>query len=175
VPSEPSPATPGDVWEVTGGQGVAGSNPAVPTGSQVFSNILMPHKSQQKSHLHVNWPLLKARADRAPWRPTRASAKTAEPAKPPIKGSKIAEPPPICTATPAGMRSRRLSPRASCIRQSTRPTVQPPTPVSCVTMTSQAANNLGLGSSLASELGLTQRPTGSCPTGGKPTPMIKRA
>ena len=30
-PSEPSPATSSDVWEVTGGQGVAGSNPAVPT------------------------------------------------------------------------------------------------------------------------------------------------
>src|SRR5262245_14600696 len=31
VPSEPSPATPRDAREVTGGQGVAGSNPAVPT------------------------------------------------------------------------------------------------------------------------------------------------
>jgi hypothetical protein len=31
VLSEPSPATPGDAREVTGGQGVAGSNPAVPT------------------------------------------------------------------------------------------------------------------------------------------------
>jgi hypothetical protein len=31
VPSEPSPATPGHAREVTGGQGVAGSNPAVPT------------------------------------------------------------------------------------------------------------------------------------------------
>ncbi len=31
--SEPCRATPGDTQEVTGGQGVAGSNPAVPTGS----------------------------------------------------------------------------------------------------------------------------------------------
>ena len=31
VPSEPSPATSSDAREVTGGQGVAGSNPAVPT------------------------------------------------------------------------------------------------------------------------------------------------
>jgi hypothetical protein len=46
VLSEPSPATPGDAREVTGGQGVAGSNPAVPTGSEVFSNIVMPHESQ---------------------------------------------------------------------------------------------------------------------------------
>ena len=123
VPSEPSPATSNDVWEVTGGQGVAGSNPAVPTGREVFSNILMPHESQQKSHLHVNWPLLKARADRVPSRPTRASAKTAEPAKLPIKRSKIAQPPHTCTATPAGMRSRRLSAQASCTRQGIRPTV----------------------------------------------------
>ncbi len=33
VPSEPSPATSSDAREVTGGQGVAGSNPAAPTGS----------------------------------------------------------------------------------------------------------------------------------------------
>src|SRR5215472_7942564 len=32
VPGEPSPATSSDTREVTGGQGVAGSNPAVPTG-----------------------------------------------------------------------------------------------------------------------------------------------
>ena len=41
---------------MTGGQGVAGSNPAVPTGSEVFSNILTPHKSQQKSQLVVQRP-----------------------------------------------------------------------------------------------------------------------
>jgi hypothetical protein len=55
VLSEPSPATPGDAREVTGGQGVAGSNPAVPTGSRIFSNILLAHKSQQKSHLLSKW------------------------------------------------------------------------------------------------------------------------
>jgi hypothetical protein len=49
VPSEPHRATPSDTREVTGGQGVAGSNPAVSTGSQVFSNIFTPHQSQQKS------------------------------------------------------------------------------------------------------------------------------
>jgi hypothetical protein len=49
VPGEPCQATPGDTQKVTGGQGVAGSNPAVPTGSRVFSNILMPRKSRRKS------------------------------------------------------------------------------------------------------------------------------
>ena len=39
-----------------GGQGVAGSNPAVPTGSETFSNIVSPHKSQQKSQLVVQRP-----------------------------------------------------------------------------------------------------------------------
>ena len=56
VPSEPSPATPGDAREVTGGQGVAGSNPAVPTGNRVFSKITASHQSQQKSHPIVKWP-----------------------------------------------------------------------------------------------------------------------
>jgi hypothetical protein len=49
-------ATPSDTRNVTGGQGVAGSNPAVSTGSRAFSNIVTPHKSQQKSHLVVQWP-----------------------------------------------------------------------------------------------------------------------
>ena len=37
-----------------GGQGVAGSNPAVPTGNQVFSNIVTSHKSQQRAILLCN-------------------------------------------------------------------------------------------------------------------------
>ena len=53
VPTERHRATPSDAREVTGGQGVAGSNPAVPTGSEIFSNIVTPHKSQQKSQLVV--------------------------------------------------------------------------------------------------------------------------
>ena len=44
------------VAHLTGGQGVAGSNPAVPTGSRVFSSMFTPHQSQQKSHLLVSWP-----------------------------------------------------------------------------------------------------------------------
>ena len=44
---------------MTGGQGAAGSNPAVPTSNQAFSNIVTPHNSQ----LVVPRPLLQARAD----------------------------------------------------------------------------------------------------------------
>ena len=56
VPTERHRATPSDARNVTGGQGVAGSNPAVPTGNRSFSNIITSHKSQQKSHLVVQWP-----------------------------------------------------------------------------------------------------------------------
>jgi len=48
---------------IPGGQGVAGSNPAVPTGNRVFSNIVTPHKSQQESHLVVQWPFRRWRDD----------------------------------------------------------------------------------------------------------------
>ena len=79
VPAERHQATPSDGRNVTGGQGVAGSNPAVPTGSEIFSNIVTPHKSQQKSHLVVQWPFQR-RADRVPRRPIKACANMAEPA-----------------------------------------------------------------------------------------------
>ena len=42
---------------IPGGQGVAGSNPGVPTGNQNFSNIFPLRKSQQKSQLVVQRPL----------------------------------------------------------------------------------------------------------------------
>jgi len=57
VPTERHRATPSDTRNVTGGQGVAGSNPAAPTSNRYFSNILTPHKSQQKSQLVVQRPL----------------------------------------------------------------------------------------------------------------------
>ena len=56
VPAERHRATSSDARNVTGGQGVAGSNPAVPTSNRVFSNIITPHKSQQKSQLVVQRP-----------------------------------------------------------------------------------------------------------------------
>ena len=84
---------------MTGGQGVAGSNPAVPTGSLLFSNILPLRKSQQKSQLVVQRPLHRP-APRVPRRPTRTCAKTAEQASSPVKAPKITEPPRICTTTP---------------------------------------------------------------------------
>src|SRR5262249_48154596 len=40
------------VAHLTGGQGVAGSNPAVPTSSRVFSNILMPPPEPTKEPFH---------------------------------------------------------------------------------------------------------------------------
>jgi len=49
-------ATSSDAGNVTGGQGVAGSNPAVPTDGKTFSNIVTAHKSQQKSYILVQWP-----------------------------------------------------------------------------------------------------------------------
>ena len=57
VPTERHRATSSDAQNVTGGQGVAGSNPAVPTGNQTFSNKLPLRKSQQKSQLVVQRPL----------------------------------------------------------------------------------------------------------------------
>ena len=59
--SEPCRATPGDAREVTGGQGVAGSNPAVPTGSRLFSKLFSSHHSHQKSHSIVKRPSRGAR------------------------------------------------------------------------------------------------------------------
>src|SRR5215468_11132463 len=56
VPTERHRATPSDARNVTGGQGVAGSNPAVPTGSDIFSNTLLPYQCQQTSHSFVTWP-----------------------------------------------------------------------------------------------------------------------
>src|SRR5262249_22910549 len=56
VPTERHQATSSDARNMTGGQGVAGSNPAVPTSSRTFSNIVTPHKSQQKSQLVVQRP-----------------------------------------------------------------------------------------------------------------------
>ena len=56
VPTERHQATSSDARNMTGGQGFAGSNPAVPTGSRAFSNIATLHKSQQKSQLVVQRP-----------------------------------------------------------------------------------------------------------------------
>jgi hypothetical protein len=42
---------------MAGGQGVAGLNPAVPTGSLVFSNVFILQESPQKSQSRCEWPL----------------------------------------------------------------------------------------------------------------------
>ena len=79
MPSEPSPATPSDAREVTGGQGVAGSNPPVPTGSDNFSNIPLPHQEPAKEPSPCEIALPQARADHVSRRPTRAFVNPAEP------------------------------------------------------------------------------------------------
>ena len=60
---------------------------------ELFRTYLCPHQSQQKSHSIVKWPLPEAHAHPVPRPPTRAFVNTAEPAKPAVKGSKIAKPP----------------------------------------------------------------------------------
>jgi hypothetical protein len=134
--SEPSRATPGDAREVTGGQGVAGSNPAVPTGSQTFSNILTPHQSQQKSHSPPKRPSQKHASAMSqgvppahlPNRPSQRSR--------PVKGSNIAEPPRPCTA-PGNCRPDRTPTPAHQLRAAAartwpgRRTQSSPPPASC--------------------------------------------
>jgi hypothetical protein len=84
----------------SGGQGAAGSNPAVPTSSQAFPNILTQHQTQQKSHPLPNSPPKNTRRPCA-----QASYQDIYPNRQrqrsqPAKGSNIAEPPRPCTATP---------------------------------------------------------------------------
>jgi len=69
------PQTGPDTGFVPGGQGVAGSNPAVPTGSEVLSNIFIPHESQQKEPSPCDMTLPEACADHVPRCPTRAFIK----------------------------------------------------------------------------------------------------
>jgi len=102
---------------VTGGQGVAGSNPAVPTDNRVFSNIVMIHKTQQKSHLLVKRPFQRRAPivrhsvlpGHLPRRQSRASR--------PVKGSKITEPPRTCTAAPATANGPAPAPAAPAHRK----------------------------------------------------------
>jgi hypothetical protein len=88
VPGEPSPATPSDARKGTGGQGVAGSNPAVPTGSQAFSENIYVSLEPAKEPSNREMALPEARADQVSRSPTRAFVKPAEPAKPAVKGSR---------------------------------------------------------------------------------------
>src|SRR5215469_15181992 len=84
----------------SGGQGVAGSNLAVPTGNDIFSNTLLPHQSQQKSHSFVKWPFY-GRADRVPRLPYGHVPTRQSRPRPTAKKSKITQPPHIRTANPA--------------------------------------------------------------------------
>src|SRR6516165_8837710 len=73
---------------IPGGQGGAGSNPAVPTGSETFSNIVTPHKSQQKSQLVVQRPFNRRTPIGCHGVLTGAWANTLEPTKPHSQGVK---------------------------------------------------------------------------------------
>jgi len=85
---------------VTGGQGVAGSNPAVSTGSDLFSKLFLLHQNQQKSQLVVqrlfHRPAPRACHGAAPEHVPRRQSRQADPAR----GPTITEPPRICTTTP---------------------------------------------------------------------------
>jgi len=85
---------------MTGGQGVAGSNPAVPTGNRIFSNIVTPHKSQQKSQLVVQRPFNRRAPTGCHGVVTGHVPIPQSRLSPTAKESKITEPPHICTATP---------------------------------------------------------------------------
>jgi len=140
VPAERSRATSSHGEKVTGGQGVAGSNPAVPTGSRVFSNIAMPPPEPSKEPSHREMALPEVRADHVLRRSTRAFVKRTEPTKPAVKGSKIAKPPRSCTATPPAANRRTPSPahrltatrtltrRSSCATRASRDAHAKPAP-----------------------------------------------
>ena len=94
-----------------GGQGVAGSNPAVPTGNRVFSNILTLRKSQQKSQLVVQWPFQRHAPIGCHSVLTRACANTAEPRSAQSRGSRSLRHPGSARRT-HNLRTGRRHPRA---------------------------------------------------------------
>ena len=98
------------VAHLTGGQGVAGSNPAVPTGSRYFSNIVTPHKSQQKSHLVVQRLFQRRAPGPCHGAPPEHWPRRQSQAGRPVKGSKITGPLRTGTATPATANRRTPSP-----------------------------------------------------------------
>jgi hypothetical protein len=103
----------------SGGQGVAGSNPAVPTGSQIFSNVFMPYREPAKEPISLRNDLLRPCADRVPRCPTRAFATTAELRSRLVKGSKIAEPLPEQPRSPGA--TRRLTAAQRWMTRSSKP------------------------------------------------------
>ena len=94
---------------IPGGQGVAGSNPAVPTGNLIFSNILPLRKSQQKSQLVVQRPL---------HRPAPRACHGAPPGHAPTQNNRQAHQP---------RRQRSLSHPGPALRPRTPSPAHPPT------------------------------------------------
>ena len=122
MPSQRCWATPSDTGNVTGGQGVAGSNPAVPTGSRIVSNVFMPYREPAKEPISLRNDLLRPCADRVPRCPTRAFATTAELRCRLVKGSKIAEPLPKQPRSPGA--TRRLTAAQRWMTRSSKPGIR---------------------------------------------------
>ena len=116
VPNEPHRATPSDAREVTGGQGVAGSNPAVPTGSGVFFEIICASREPAKEPSSCEMAPSKARRSggTASYQGMCQYGRAADGA---VKGSKIAEPPRTGTATPPTANRRAPSPAGPANRE----------------------------------------------------------
>ena len=111
-----------DPLSVPGGQGVAGSNPAVPTGSRIFSNVFMSYREPAKEPISLRNDLLRPCADRVPRCPTRAFATTAELRSRLVKGSKIAEPLPEQPRSPGA--TRRLTAAQRWMTRSSKPGIR---------------------------------------------------
>jgi hypothetical protein len=93
-----------------GGQGVAGSNPAVPTGRQVFSNILMPPPEPTKEPFHREMALPEAHATMCPGLLPGHSSTRQSPRNRQSRGQRSPSHPGHCTATPAAANPRTPSP-----------------------------------------------------------------
>jgi hypothetical protein len=129
---------------IPGGQGVAGSNPAVPTGRRVFSNTLMPSPEPTKEPFHREMTLPEAHAHHCPGLLPGHSSTRQSPRNPAVKGSKIAEPPGPCTATPAAANPRTPSPArpAPATSDATPTGMRSPLGQTATTVASDTANAL---------------------------------
>ena len=94
---------------MTGGQGVAGSNPAVPTGNNTFRYSYVSQEPT-KEPTYCATALLETCADRVPRHPYGHMPTRQSRLRPTVNEPKITEPPHICTATPPTANRRPPSP-----------------------------------------------------------------
>ena len=111
------PQTRPDTGFVPGGQGVAGSNPAVPTGNRIFSNIRTARQSQQKSHSLSKRPSLRPALITRPGVLPGHMPNRQRHGSRPVKGSNTAKPPRLCKATRQPPNRRTQSPGAPAHRK----------------------------------------------------------